>query len=190
MNTELLIERLSVRGIIVTLVGDEVKLRGPERLLTDADVDPLRKHKPAILAYLRSHHGTANEPLPERATEPLHRSPIAPTCQFCGASDRVPANDPNGVRCNACGHLIEIGEGEARSKVQWHDHDCGSMAPEGTPVCDRCTSLCDTELVSGDWRCSRCDPNATVRTQKKASDGTDRESNMGVKHDARAYPAH
>jgi hypothetical protein len=35
--------------------------------------------------------------------------------------------------------------------------------PQDIPACPVCGDLCDTELLSGDWRHSRCDPDSADR---------------------------
>lgn len=113
-----LVRDLSARGVVVALVGSEVKLRGPAEVLTGDDIAVLRQHKAAILDYLRSRSQVARE-LPSEDPDP--------GCQFCGSASLKDCNIPPGVRCDHCGRL------------------------------------CDTELVSGKWRCSRCDPGAEAR---------------------------
>ncbi len=157
---------LSDRGIVISLAGDSLAYDAPPDTLTDADVAILRRYKPEIMDHLRSHHRTTDEPEPEPVTEPPQPAPSGPTCQFCGSADLFDSDDPEGIRCDGCGHLTWIGVESSLRKVGWHDHDLGAMAPEDIPACDQCSRLCDTELVSGDWRCSRCDPRSNVRRRE------------------------
>lgn len=89
--------------------------------------------------------------------------PVVCVCQFCESTWREDCENPQGIRCNDCGRLIWIDDGQSLLKVGWHDHDLGSMAPGDLPPCNDCGQLCDTQTLDGDWHCSRCIPEATHR---------------------------
>lgn len=88
-------------------------------------------------------------------------------CQFCESVRLSECHDPPGIRCDDCGCLVWIDDGESLCKVGWHDHDLGAMAPEDLPPCGDCGRSCDTQTLDDAWHCSRCLPDeATARRDR------------------------
>lgn len=82
-------------------------------------------------------------------------------CHRCDSAELI--DDPAGIRCDGCGHLVFIeADGELRS-VRWHDHDDGGIGPDDLPNCPTCNRLADTQTADDVWHCSRCDPDAGRR---------------------------
>ena len=75
-------------------------------------------------------------------------------------------DDPAGLRCGDCGHLVWIDTGDGLVSVIWHDHDQGGLAPDDLPQCGSCERFCDTKTVDGAWHCSRCDTISANRENK------------------------
>lgn len=162
MTTITLLDGFSCRGIVISLDGDRIDIDGPSGAITADDVAIVRQHKPEIMDYLRSHLGPASNP--ETSLDASLPDPCGTTCQFCGSAELFDADDPPGILCDVCGQLIWIDEGESLQKVGCRDLE--AMSPNEIPACGQCSRLCDTELVSGDWQCSRCDPRSKVRRRE------------------------
>ena len=64
MNPRAALRELSARGIRVVVIGDRLRLRGPEDVLTSDLTESLRQHKAEILEAAR----------------------LCPTCPECGAA--------------------------------------------------------------------------------------------------------
>ncbi|NGM19911.1 amino acid adenylation domain-containing protein [Roseomonas stagni] len=64
MTTAAFLQDLERRGVTLSVSGDEVSLRAPRGVLTEADRDRLRAEKAAILALLRGDDTPADEPFP------------------------------------------------------------------------------------------------------------------------------
>ncbi|WP_068266551.1 hypothetical protein [Rubripirellula obstinata] len=79
-----------------------------------------------------------------------------PTCHHCGAANLFDTEAPPGIRCEDCGKLVWFDDGQSLSRVRWHDHDLGGMAPQELPPCPACGAPCDTQTSDDVWRCSRC----------------------------------
>ncbi|SFK44292.1 amino acid adenylation domain-containing protein [Falsiroseomonas stagni DSM 19981] len=64
MTTAAFLQDLERRGVSLSASGDELSLRAPRGVLTEADRDRLRAEKPAILALLRGEDATPDAPFP------------------------------------------------------------------------------------------------------------------------------
>ena len=98
---------------------------------------------------------TPADPPDDNADSPLSESTL---CQFCGSANLIDSDDPPGIRCDGCGRLAWIDDGQSLIKVGWHDPYLASMAPDDLPTCDRCGDLCDTQTLDDRWHCSHCFP--------------------------------
>jgi hypothetical protein len=109
-------------------------------------------------------------PPPVTVAEPMNAEPppvAGPACQYCESVRLADCENPPGIRCDDCGRLAWIDDGESLHRVGWHDHDLGSMAPEELPTCDGCGRLCDTQTLDDVWHCSRCLPDDAAARRKR-----------------------
>lgn len=105
------------------------------------------------------------EPPTELPTEPPPVGSVA--CQFCESTRLDDCENPPGIRCDDCGRLTWIDDGETLCKVGGHDDDLAEMAPEDVATCDDCGRLCDTQTNDDAWHCSRCLPDAAAERRKR-----------------------
>jgi hypothetical protein len=104
-----------------------------------------------------------SEPLP---VESLPDVGDGPKCHHCGSGGLSDCEDPPGIRCDACGMLVWLDDGQSLRRVGWHDHDWAAIDPNDVPTCETCGRLCDTLTVDDAWLCSRCDSVATIGRRK------------------------
>ncbi len=137
-------------------------------------VDRVALRKGSLLAAIFGVDSASTpDSLPTLLERPSDELPVEPwpvasaiVCQFCESMRLGDCDNPPGIRCDDCGSLVWIDDGETIRKVGWNDHDLGSMAPDDLPTCCDCGRLCDTQTLDDAWHCSRCDASAASRRKE------------------------
>ncbi|WDQ15725.1 hypothetical protein [Rhodopirellula sp. P2] len=115
MTPDTLLAGFSARGIIVTLVGDDIKLRARDGILTDDDVIVLRDSKSDVLRWLRVAEGL---PVDDDAAELLSLDEVDPS--------EIPT-------CESCGRLNDVQTGGSK----WHCSQCDPSAESRRQLASR-----------------------------------------------------
>lgn len=106
-----LLARLASHGVTLRLQDDRL-VAVPGSLLSSDDVDVVRRHREAIVAYLQAH--------PHRGRS----LPFRPTCISCG----LPIGAGSAVRCPVC-----VAESYRQRDRRWHEE---GRAPPDEPEYD------------------------------------------------------
>lgn len=107
MTPETLLDDLSDRGVIVTALGDDIKLRGPIAAITDVDVSQLRASKPDVLRLLRLQAGLPADDEADAGLDMVELDPSeVPACASCGRLCDVQSLDDR-WHCTPCDPLAE-----------------------------------------------------------------------------------
>jgi predicted RNA-binding Zn-ribbon protein involved in translation (DUF1610 family) len=184
MNAKILLDTLRRRGVVLAVVGDELRYR-PRQAVDGTTLALLRQHKAALLVLLRGGQAadlpppgpTPPDPVapppPPSPQPPPHAGPAAPRCPHCGsaATRDVPIHGGRSVRrdCTTCGRFVSfpVWYGEAAPEPPLPGWPAGVAVPAWWP--ELAGPMADVLAEAAGHTCPECGFAVAVRW--RPSDG-------------------